>query len=670
MSTPSTPFHDLRDFVSIPRLTGLVLAPDGGRLVASLQQVAPDGARYQTSLWEIDPAGVAEPRRLTHSEPGESEPAFAGDGSLLFTSKRPGPDGEKPEEPALWRLPRQGEAARIATSPGGLSQPVGAYASSGYVVTTSRLPGTDEEGDRQWRKDRKESKVSAILHDGFPVRYWDHELGPDFPRLLVGWVDDPGPLRDLTPDAGPALVEASYDLSPGGATVVSTWTVREPHGRTHTALVAIDVATGERRTLVDEPGIDHTRPVISPDGRFVAAHRRDAGDYHTPGTWAVCVHDLAGGEYRSFDLTEELTPTEYVWAPDSATLYVAGDRQGRGAIIAVDLATGTYRRIVSDAVYSHLSVSPDGDSIYALRSAIDCPPQPVRLDTHATDGTPAYLPSPAPRPELPGRLVEVTATVSDGATVRGWLVLPQDTSRPAPLMQWIHGGPFTSFNAWSWRWCPWVAAARGWAVLLPDPALSTGYGQEWIRRAWPHRAALVWRDVEALLDVVVARDDIDADRTACLGASFGGYMTNWVAGHTDRFKAIVSHAALWAADQQHATTDAAEWKTRLFGTLEEHPDWYAENSPHRFVDRITTPMLIIHGKRDYRVPHGEGLRAFWDLVSRHAGDPAELPHRFLEFTGENHWILSPHNARIWYETVFAFLDWHVLGGTWSPPRLA
>ena len=135
----------------------------------SLQQVAPDGARYQTSLWEIDPAGVAEPRRLTHSEPGRSEPAFAGDGSLLFTSKRPGPDGEKPEEPALWRLPRQGEAARIATSPG---WPVatGQGPTYLYVVTTSRLPGTDEEGDRQWRKDRKESKVSAILHDGFPVR--------------------------------------------------------------------------------------------------------------------------------------------------------------------------------------------------------------------------------------------------------------------------------------------------------------------------------------------------------------------------------------------------------------------------------------------------------------------------------------------------------------------
>ena len=163
MSTPPTPFHDLRDFVAITRLTGLVLAPDGDRLVASLQQLAPDGARYQTSLWEIDPTGVAAPRRLTHSEPGESEPAFVGDGTLLFTSKRPGPDGETSEESALWRLPRQGEADRVAVSPGGLSQPVGAQAASGYVVATSRLPGADEAADEQWRRDHKGSQGQRDL---------------------------------------------------------------------------------------------------------------------------------------------------------------------------------------------------------------------------------------------------------------------------------------------------------------------------------------------------------------------------------------------------------------------------------------------------------------------------------------------------------------------------
>jgi dipeptidyl aminopeptidase/acylaminoacyl peptidase len=667
---PRTPFHDLGDYVALSRLTGLVLAPDGARLVASVEQLAAGGDRYQSSLWEVDPAGAVEARRLTHSDQGESRPAFAGDGSLLFTSKRPGPGGDSPDEPALWQLPQRGEAVRVATSAGGLSGPVGAAASPVYVVATSRLAGAGEEADGQWRRDRSEAKVTAIIHDGFPIRHWDHELGPDFPRLLAGRTGDGAPPRDLAPDAVLALVEAKYSVTPDGTVVVAMWSVRDPHGGTHTGLVAIDVETGNRRTLVEEAGVDHTGPVVSPDGALVAACRVVVGGFDTPGTLTLCVHDLAGGPSRSFDLIEELAPSEYVWSPDSSTLYLAGDRRGRGAIVALEVATGAHRRIASDAVYSSLSVSPDGTAIYALRSAIDCPPQPVRLDLDATDGAPAYLPSPAPRPELPGTLVEVEATAPDGATVRGWLVLPAGTARPAPLQQWIHGGPFASYNTWSWRWCPWIAAARGWAVLMPDPALSTGYGQAWITRGWPHRASLVWRDVETLLDAVVAREDIDAERTACLGASFGGYMTNWVAGHTDRFKAVVSHSGIWAADQEHATTDAAAWKTRLFGTPAEHPDWYAENSPHHFVEAITTPMLIIHGNRDYRVPYSESLRLFWDLVSHHDGDPATLPHRFLQFTSENHFVLSPGNARIWNQTVLAFLEWHVLGGKWSPPRLA
>ena len=153
-----------------------------------------------------------------------------------------------------------------------------------------------------------------------------------------------------------------------------------------------------------------------------------------------------------------------------------------------------------------------------------------------------------------------------------------------------------------------------------------------------------------------------------MGGSFGGYMANWVAGHTDRFKAIVTHAGLWALDQQHTTTDGAAWKTRLFGTPAEHPDWYAENSPHHFVDRIVTPMLVVHGNRDYRVPISEALRLWWDLVSRFDGEPADLPHRFLQFTGENHWILSPANAAVWWRTVQGFVDQHLLTPTEGAAR--
>ncbi len=225
---------------------------------------------------------------------------------------------------------------------------------------------------------------------------------------------------------------------------------------------------------------------------------------------------------------------------------------------------------------------------------------------------------------------------------------------------WIHGGPFASFNTWSWRWNPWLAVARGWAVILPDPALSTGYGQQSFDRAWPNLADVVWREIETVLDVLLERPELDGDRTALLGTSFGGFMTNWIAGRTERFAAIVTHAGLWALDQQHATTDLAYFKSGIFGTVAEHPDWYAQYSPHHGVERIATPMLVIHGNRDYRVPVSEALRLWWDLVSQWQGDPAAMPHRFLQFTGENHWVLSPGNSEIWTETVLDFCVEHVL----------
>ena len=349
---------------------------------------------------------------------------------------------------------------------------------------------------------------------------------------------------------------------------------------------------------------------------------------------------------------------------------VAVEQRRLGAVLAVSFSSGAVvSSLATDASYSSLCPSPDGRYVYALRSRIDEAPTPVRLDTSLEHQSPRRLPTPAPTPELPGTLAELSVPGSDGKPVHAWLCLPPPHTHPAPLMLWIHGGPFSSFNSWSWRWNPWTAVARGYAVLMPDPALSTGYGLDWIQRAWPHRAGLVWQDLEAVLDVALQRPEIDARRTACLGASFGGYMTNWVAGHTDRFDAIVTHAGLWALDQQHTTTDGAQWKTGVFGTPEEHPDWYADNSPHNFIDKITTPMLIVHGNRDYRVPISEALRLWWDLARHHEGDPDSMPHRFLQLTGENHWVLSPGNAEIWYDTVLGFCDQHVRGLPFTPSGL-
>ncbi len=666
------PFADLGRYVDLPRLTGLALHPAGDRLVATVQQPDENRARYVSSLWELPFDGGA-PVRLTSSERGESDPAFRPDGTLLFCSRRARPASahdaarDAEEDTAVWALPERGEASVLARRPGGLGGPVVAAASGAVLLTGSRLmrsPSDAEDAER--RAARKDREISAILHDGMPIRYWDHELGDASPRLLL-LPPSGGELVDLAPDARTELQTASYSISADGATVATDWRRRGPHGTPRLDVAIIDTATRERSLLAAPEGYDYEAATIAPDGRSVAVVSTRCATFETSVAAEVLVLPIAGGDPVPAELGD-LWPTELAWAADGGELYVSGDLHGRGAVVAVDPATGSVRRLACDAAYGNLLPGPDGSALYALRSAVDAAPAPVRLDPQAVDQAPAPLPTPAPTPPLPGRLVELDVPAGEGR-VHAWLCLPPESAGPAPVMQWIHGGPFVATNAWSWRWNPWVAVAHGWAVILPDPALSTGYGQQAIDRAWPYRLDVVWDEIEAVLEHVLARDDVDGTRTALLGGSFGGLMTNWIAGHTDRFDAIVTHAGLWALDQQHATTDAADFKTGMFGRLGDHPDWYARYSPHNTLDAISTPMLVVHGNRDYRVPVSEALRLWWDLVNTFDGDPAELPHRFLHFTGENHWVLRPADIEIWYDAVLGFCAQHALGRPWTPTRL-
>ena len=179
-------------------------------------------------------------------------------------------------------------------------------------------------------------------------------------------------------------------------------------------------------------------------------------------------------------------------------------------------------------------------------------------------------------------------------------------------MLWIHGGPLGSWNAWHWRWNPWLLTARGYAVLMPDPALSTGYGQDFIQRGWGAWGVAPYTDLMAATDAACAHPRVDETRTAAMGGSFGGYMANWIAGHTDRFDAIVTHASLWALDQFGPTTDGAYWWAREMTTADGRPELAASVTSAR----SRTPMLVIHGDKDYRVPIGEALRLWYELLTR------------------------------------------------------
>ncbi|WP_250006774.1 prolyl oligopeptidase family serine peptidase [Actinoplanes sp. M2I2] len=659
------PFHDLDAYVRLPRLAGLWLSPDGQRLVVGVGTPDKENARYVTALWEVDPEGRRPARQLTRSVKGESAAAFTPGGDLLFTSARPRPDGEDDDETAaLWSQPAAGGDARvIAQLPGGLHgvrvAPTGTLVAGSGLLPSSAGPAAD----KQAREQRKQAGVSAILHEGQPVRFWDHDLGPDRPRLLaaeLGAGDGELEFRDLTGHVGVALdIEGDWDLAPDGRTVVAVWTVAEPAGSQHTAIAAIDTATGERRLLIDDLGHDYDSPRVSPDGSRVAvlARRRSAVD--DPGDSWLALVPLAGGPVEALTGDWDRWPHSPRWTPDGAALIVAADDNGRSPLWRVDAATGEVTRLTGDdGAYTDLRVSPDGQWVYALRNTIAGPPHPVRVSLGSAEIEP--LPGPAAPIDVPGRLEEVTARAADGSPLRAWLALPPEAEAgtPAPLLLWIHGGPLGSWNAWSWRWNPWLAVARGYAVLLPDPALSTGYGLGFVERGWGEWGDAPYTDLMALTDAALERPDLDAGRTAAMGGSFGGYMANWIAGHTDRFDAIVTHASLWALDQMMTTTDLPFYWLR-----ELTPERLETNSPHRSADAITTPMLVIHGDKDYRVPIGEALRLWWDLLSR-----SELPHKFLYFPDENHWILKPGNAKVWYETVLAFLDHHVRGEKWQRPE--
>jgi dipeptidyl aminopeptidase/acylaminoacyl peptidase len=342
------------------------------------------------------------------------------------------------------------------------------------------------------------------------------------------------------------------------------------------------------------------------------------------------------------------------WTHDGEALFVTADDGGRCPVFRVGIGDGEVQQMTADDfAYTNVTAAPGG-VVYALRSSYAAPPHPVRVDV---DGDVTVLPCVG-APELPGSLTEITAPTADGTTVRSWLVLPA-AGTPAPLLLWVHGGPLASWNSWHWRWNPWLLAVCGYAVLLPDPALSTGYGQDFIQRGWGNWGGAPFDDLMAATDTACEHPRIDASRTAVMGGSFGGYMANWMAGHTDRFDAIITHASLWALDQFNATTDAAYYWLR-----EMTREMATANSPHRFVNEIRTPMLVIHGDKDYRVPIGEALRLWYELLTESglpAAEDGTGPHRFLYFPSENHWVLSPQHAKIWYEVVIAFLARHVLG---------
>ena len=686
---PETPFHDLDHYLAIPRVSGLSLSPDGRRLVTTVSTLNGKGTEFATALWELDPSGERHARRITRSAKGEAGAAFAANGDVYFTSARPDPDSPEGDPvSALWLLPADGGEARVVLSrPGGVGAVMAARNADATFVTAELLAGsTDEENDAERRKSRKDNKVSAILHSEYPVRYWDADLGPGQPRIFAvepGDDKEPGKpatvdaapplqLRNLTPDAGPRLREAETVVSPDGRTIYTSYTRPLAKADSRSVLVAVDVATGKPEGAPGrgghellpgpcQPGREH------PGGGQRKRHHPARGSRRSSCTcWTF--QATADGPAGNNGLTPLVPDWDRwakpaAWLPDGSALLVTADDDGASPVFRISVpasaAEVSVTRVTQDAAaYTDVVVSPEAAA--PMRCAAPTSSRPRLSGSTWKPGRPPGCP-----PRRNGR-----------STPAGWSGWPQPRrtapacpptwrcptarrlSRPRPCCcgstadRWDHGMPGPGAGT------PGCSRRKGYAVLLPDPALSTGYGQAHIQRGWGEWGKAPFTDLMAVTDTAVERPDIDESRTAAMGGSFGGYMANWVAGQTDRFKAIVTHASLWALDQFGPTTDASQYWLK-----EMTEEMALDNSPHLHVEKISTPMLVIHGDKDYRVPIGEGLRLWYELLSKShlaADQDGQTPHRFLYFPDENHWILQPQHAKVWYGVVESFLAKNVL----------
>lgn len=666
-----TPEH----LVASPRLSGFN-THESGTVVALRKELSTDGKKYVTQAWSVETdQDEIQTRQLTHDQHGVSEVCPGVGGALFFTSARPANQDDK-DRTRLWLLPSYGEARMILERPGGVEDlKLGGdrlFFVSGTLPSARHANEVTAESERL-DKLREDSGVSAVLYETAPTRDWDHDLGPDVPTLL--FVDAVGAaagasVQDQTRHVRlPEGRLLGYEPSPDGSFAVVTVQAWMDGGWERSEIWRVPVTddgSGEPELIrpVEQDTWWEAGPV-SPDGTRAIIVKERLWTSTQNLSISLCVYDFASG------VAHEILPGDQYWGEDpqwidDSTVVCSADYRGRGIVLRISCAPGDEPRVDIAAGgdgqgWTYRSVHVTGERLWALRSRLDRPEELVCWPNEGFSADPAPVQGLLSDATPAGRLEEVITVAEDGKEIRAWLALPDTpAAEELPLLVFVHGGPWASNNAWSWRWSPWPFVASGYAVLLPDPAISTGYGQHMIDRGQQELGGAPFTDVMALVEAATQRQDIDAERQALLGGSYGGYMANWVAGHTgERFRCIVTHASLWDLNTMGSTTDNTEWEEAMAPSQADH------YSPHRFVGDIQVPMLVIHGDKDYRVPISQGLQ-LWSDLQRHT---AVEGHKFLYFPDENHWILKPANARTWYETVLAFVDQHVQDKPWHRPEL-
>ena len=650
------------------RVAALAVSPCGTWAALAVARLDADDAKYLHELWRVDLIDPSKsPLALTRGPSDDRAPCFRSDGSLGFLSNRNPRDGE-PEQgdekrAQVWILPVGGGEPRPLTD-----EPLGVeafrFAAEGdrLVALANVLPGVPHEEQREAAADRKEHGPSALHYSRTPARFWDHWVPEAAPHLIVTDADGAG-RRDLTPDADNEHREASFDVSRDGGRAVITRRQLAPDRMHDQALLAIDLESGERRLLGLSPRTELSQPRIAPDGRRIACTRyvRSRHGFGRPELW---LFDAESDEELAIAPDWECFPRLWGWDRSGTWLIASADLEGHVPAFRIGVESGRVERVTelsAGGTHEQLSPVPGTEAVAGLRHRLRHPPEPFIVALEP-DSTPELLARLTGYTEDEGETLAACESFSvpgaGGDPVQAFLLRPathDPAGPPLSTVLWIHGGPWSQWaDGWHWRWNPLALVSAGYAVVLPNPRGSTGFGQEFLEGVWGKWGAECYADVMAVTDAVARRPEIDGERMAAMGGSFGGYMTNWIGANTDRFRCLVTHASLFWMSAFHGVTDIAPfWELQMGTTPHVDPEAFDRFSPHKHIENWKSPTLVIHGERDYRVPIGEALALFEALQGR--GVESEL----LVFPDEGHWILRPRNIRVWYRTFLDFIGRHL-----------
>jgi dipeptidyl aminopeptidase/acylaminoacyl peptidase len=668
--------YTVAQHIALKRVSEIAASPDGKWLAVSVQRLDRDGAKYVSDLWKL-PTDGGPAVQLTRGECKDTAPCFRHDGALGFLSNRQ-PNEIKPDEEAekrmqVWVLPAEGgEPRQLTDEPLGVESFRFARRADRLCLFAPVIADLEHDKQRETASARAKHGPSARRFTAQPVRHWDHWLheNPDLPCTHLFAYDASGQSRvDLTPDARREFaIEPELDVSDDGRRVAALSRKIGSDRELDVAILLVELKTRERTVLGAADCVYYEGLVFSPDGRLIATTRAE----RSPTTAirpVLTLFDTATGKSRRLAEKWDRWPLLGAWSADGERLIVTADDEGHKPVFSIAVDSGAVERLSARAAggaHDHPTVLADGRIAVLRSSLLDAPECWVVAPKRES--------APQPLARLSGfadakdwaELESFTTPSSDGTPIQSFLVKPKRAAGPLPLAFWIHGGPIGMHgDGWHWRWNPLLLVAQGYAVALPNPRGSTGFGQDFIQGIWGNVwGAQCYRDLMAVADALGARRDIDPARTMAMGGSFGGYMTNWIGTQTERFACLITHASVFTMAQFTGVTDHPAWWYLEMGGENPYadPEHFDRYAPVRHVRNWKSPALIIHGERDYRCPVNEGLNLFEAL--QYHGVPSEL----LVFPDENHWILKPRNVVVWYEAVLGFIARHLSAAGSSPPR--